>query len=384
LSSRGFGFRKFYPNRLVDASTSAPFGLDVSGAALGAYVQINLDAPVCVTRMKLWTSGINLSAKFQIQGSNDGSWTNLLASDNLFAPTLSGENTKTFTNATSYQRYRLVLAYGAGTHTVTLYEMAMYSIPQVVVASDDVPAVTSEITSLLFRNNQFVDIGVDPYLEATYTFAAPLELAKYNLAYLWVKSNVAGSMVGNFTCTSTDLTAVDTSIEVPVADTWTRIPIDLSSLVLVDGVIDLVSFKFTPSIIQGVEVGFGALTIGETLVLKTRNLDGTDYIPIHSDTSAAYLFFTSTALAPALESDFGVTCTPQSMGPLTPPTFSGSFHSVIQAGTVYDVSAAANTTLYAAKFDLASELNGNYCFTFFAPISLTGLNILGWAVSRKV
>lgn len=384
LTSRGFGFRKFYPTRLVDADTDGPFGLDLNGVAEGSYVEMNLGSEVCLTRMSLWMSGAGSAAKFEIQGSNGGgTWTDLLGSLNYFEPTLAGVNTKTFTNETSYSRYRLVLADGGGVHTVKVYEMALYSIPQEVVASSDVPPVSAEATSLKFRNNQYVDWTVDDYLEATYTFVAPLTLAAYNMMYVWVKVNkIVPDMAGLLTITSTDLSEVAVQVAPTAADTWTRIPINLNTLVLADGVNDVVSFKFTPSTVQGLEVIFGAMTVGETLVLGTRGFDADQYITIHSDVSSAYLFFTTSVMDPESVTDFGVTATPQPAGPLTPPEFSGSFDKVLAVGTLYDTVGAAHVRVYAAKFDLAQELNGPYYFTFFAP-TIADLNIVGWAVARE-
>ena len=387
LLSRGYGFRKFYPSRLVDADTDGPFGLDVNGAALGAYVQVILGDPIVVTRVNLWMSGAGSAAEFQIQGSNEGgTWVNLLASEDLFAPTLSGLNTKTFVNSLSFKRYRLVLAGGAGVHTVKVYEMAFYSIPQVVVVSTDVPIASSEVTSMMFLNNQSVDWGVEDYLQATYTFAVPLDLGAtgLNLMYIWVKSNTAGSMVGALTFTSTDASTVDAIVQVDEVDTWTRIWVNLNPLVLTAGVNKLVSFNFNVSTEQGLEVTLGAMTTGETLVCATRNFGNEEYIPFHADSASAYLFFTSTALFPTLETDFKVTATPEPAGPLTPPEFDGTLVRIATVGVVADADdALARSTLYAAKFSLAAELNGNYYFMFGAPTSLTGLNILGWAVCRE-
>lgn len=336
--------------------------------------------------MSLWMSGADSAAKFEIQGSIDGgTWTDLLGVGNLFAPTLAGVNTKTFVNTTSYNRYRLVLADGGGVHTVKVYEMALYSIPQVVEASSDVPPVSAEATSMLFRNNQYVDWSVDDYLEATYTFAVPLALEAYSMMYVWVKTNrVVSPFAGVLTLVSTDLSELEVQIVTTEADTWTRIPINLNPLVLVDGVNDLVSFSFLPTTEQGVEITFGAMTIGETLVCTTRGFGAEQYIPFYSDSSKAYLFFTSTALVPTLETDFGAKATPKLAGPSTPLEFDGTLNKVFKVGMLYDVTGAAHVPVYAAKFDMDQEMNGEYYFTFYAPTSLTDLNIVGWAMAREV
>lgn len=375
--AKGFGFRKFYADRLVDGDTDGPYALDLNGVAEGSYVTFKFSEDTYVTKITMWMSGAGSTAEFQLQGSADnGTYTDLLDPSDLFAPTLAGANSKTFENTTGYKYYRLVLADGAGTHTVTVYEVSLYSIPQVLIESDEVPPASSEVVSARFVNLQEVATP----LTATYTFPVAQDWAVYNMAYVWIKSSLVNTPLGTITFQSTDMSTVDCQLLVTEADTWTRIKCNLNTLVLSSGVNDVTDIVVTTVETKGVDFTLGALTVGETLELVTRKFEASEWNTFRSDSASLYLFFTTTDVAAVAESDLGVRATPQ-----VGMEVEGTWVHTFQAGLLADADdALANKQLYAAKFSIDSEMNGNYYVSFFITTALADLKVVGWAYCREV
>lgn len=363
LRQQGFGFRKYYPSRLVDADLDGPFGLDTEGVSINSYVQTAFSSTQYVTTVSVWMSAANYDGEFQIKGSNNGAdWTNL---GTVFKPTLSGVNSKTFTNLVGYRYYRLVLTKAPVLHPeVKVYEMAFYAKAQFMYeVTDDNIGEKEGDSSIAFFTSRAVSEGSE--VVATYTPTAPLDISGNDLLYLWVKANTM-STVAFISIVGTDgvnPVTVEGVITPSVENEWCRVWFNVGAF-LNTGLIE--SIEITPRGVKGNKFYIGALRIGESYVVSTGGYPhGESYLPFESDNTYAYLFITSSGAEADVLASTRFTTMASGDGV---PNVIGLFSGMERVGILTDADEPLSVTnLYMIKFLYQDSFDGDYYWWFEVP-----------------
>lgn len=374
LSQRGYGFRKYYPSRLVDADLDEPFGLDTDGVAVNSYLQTMFSSSQYVTTVSVWMSAEGYDGEFQIKGSNNGAdWTDL---GTVFAPTLSGLNSKTFTNFVGYSRYRLVLTKAPILHPeVKVCEIAFYAKPQFMFEDEDDCIPYKEASSIAFFSSRDASEEEVP-ITATATLPVAFTAVGHDLLYFWVKGNRGG-----YACdievtfnNGGEPISVSSSVYLPEADTWCRVWMNIGAFL---GAGEVDSVTVTPHFSKGLLVKVGAMRTGETYMVATGGYPhGEGYLPFSSSNAKAYLFFTSSESAASI---LGMTRFEVKAISTVEVDKTGYFDELIPLGVLVDSSEPTGiTNLYCVKFSfdgstfgpVVGEIgSGQYYWNFEIPLA---------------